>query len=181
MGKDQSQGPAVKEAVKESVALVGGLDVHDVDPLPRMLLPDMRVNLGGLLAPEVAVRTHVSRLVAALVLEVPVAVALEGEAAVALGAVVLFLSPLRPPGESSLVRGTAAATATPAASTATSAAASAAALLDEAHEGVYDLVCKQRTIQLLGSFLICFYWVSDEARVFFFLFIVRLFVCSFVR
>lgn len=53
-----------------------------------MLLSDVRVDLRRLLAPHLAVGAHEPGLVAALVLEVSVAVALQGEPVHALRAVV---------------------------------------------------------------------------------------------
>lgn len=65
-----------------------GFQIDDVDPLGGMLLPDVTVNLRGLLAAQFAVRTLESGLVTALISEVTVAITFQGEAVQALGTVV---------------------------------------------------------------------------------------------
>ena len=66
----------------------GGQHVDHVYSVVGVLLPDVRVDLRRLLAPHLAVGAHEPRLVAALVLEVPVPVTLQGEPVHALRAVV---------------------------------------------------------------------------------------------
>jgi hypothetical protein len=122
-------------------ALLGGVDVDDAYLLARVLVPYVRVYLGGLLAPEVAVRALVAGLEAALVRIVTLEVALEGEAAVALGAVILLLAPLRPLGYVS-------ATAL--------AVAPGVRTVHEVMESVQQRVCKQR--RFIG-----FYWLLGRA------------------
>lgn len=65
-----------------------GFQVDDVDPLARVLLPDVTVDLRGLLAAQLTIRTLKPGLMAALISEVAVAIALEGEAMQALGTVI---------------------------------------------------------------------------------------------
>ena len=129
---------------KKLFALVRWLEIHNEDLVPGMLLAYMRVDLRGLLAPEVTVGTLVAWLEAALVLEVPIAIAFEREAPMALGTVVFLLAPLGPAGEGTLPgRADADCCA--------GVAATAVVALDEGHQGAHQGICKQRMI--FGCFL----------------------------
>lgn len=65
-----------------------GFQINNPDSFRRMFLPDVRVDLWRLFAAQIAVRTLESGLVAALVSEVAITIALQGETVQALGAII---------------------------------------------------------------------------------------------